>query len=292
MPVDLIRALTLSLAMLILPACQPTSHVSRAYSHASLPLNYLPALSGDYFRIDSRVVGRPFHIYVRLPENHDKSSNVQYPVIYVLDGDSLFPILAANHLFLHYDEGLPEAIVVGIAYGSFDPAMNKRGFDFSAPAPDANRNQGGAPAFQEFLRTELIPEVENRYHADSSRRILFGQSRGGYMVLYSAFMHPDLFWGCIASNPVFNPGRELFFSPAAPAIRKDLGLVVTSGSRDRPRLRKEVLKWFEAWKGRDDAPWALKIATIEGGTHAADSTNCYRLAMIWLFGRNESPARN
>jgi predicted alpha/beta superfamily hydrolase len=286
------RALTLSLAMLILPACQPTTHVSSASSDGLVPLDYLPALSGDYFKFDSRVLGRPFHIYVRLPENYDRSPDMQYPVIYVLDGDSLFPILAANHLFLHYDEDLPEAIVVGIAYGSFDTATNKRGFDFSAPAPDADHNQGGAPAFQKFLRTELIPEVENRYKTDPSRRILFGQSRGGYIVLYSAFMDPDLFWGCIASNPVFNPGRELFFSPAAPATRKDLGLVVTSGSRDRPQLRKEVLKWFEAWKDRDDAPWALKIATIEGGTHAADSTNSYRLAVIWLFGRNDSPARN
>jgi len=292
MPIDLIRALILCLAMVILPACQPTTQVSSAHSHASLPLDYLPALSGDYLKFESRVVGRLFHIYVRLPENYDKSSNVQYPVIYVLDGDSLFPILAANHLFLTYDEGLPEAIIVGIAYGSFDPAMNKRGFDFSAPAHDANRNQGGAPAFQAFLSTELIPEVENRYHADPSRRILFGQSRGGYMVLYSAFTDPDLFWGRIASNPVFNPGRELFFSPAAPATRNDLGLVVTSGSRDRPELREEVLKWFEAWKDRDGAPWALKLTTIEGGTHAADSTNSYRLAMIWLFGRNGSPAWN
>lgn len=292
MGVDLIRAIIFFLAMVILSACQPTTQVSSPYSHASRPLDYLPALSGDYFRFESRVVGRPYHIYVRLPENYDKNSNVQYPVIYVLDGDSLFPILAANHLFLHYDEGLPDAIVVGIAYGSFDPAVNKRGFDFSAPASDANRDQGGASAFQAFLRTELIPEVENRYHTDPSRRILFGQSRSGYMVLYSAFTDPDLFWGRIASNPVFYPGRELFFSPAAPTTRTDLGLVVTSGSRDRPQLREETLKWFEAWRDRDDTPWELKTATIEGGTHAVDSTNSYRLAMIWLFGRNESPARN
>jgi hypothetical protein len=41
-------------------------------------------------------------------------------------------------LFLNYDEGLAEAIVVGIAYGSFDPSINKRGFDFFAPAADAD----------------------------------------------------------------------------------------------------------------------------------------------------------
>ena len=252
-----------------------------------LPLNHLPAISGDYFELDSRTVGRPFHIYVSLPEGYRADKNVRYPVVYVLDGDSLYPILAANHLFLNYDENLPQAIVVGIAYGSFDSAINKRGFDFSAPAPDARSDQGGAPAFQEFLKSELIPTIEKRYLADPSQRVLFGQSRSGYMVLYSAFTDPDLFWGRIASNPTFDPGRERFFSPAQPASRSDLGLVVTSGSRDYPYLRDSALEWFDVWEDADDTPWALKAVTIKGGTHAADSANSYRVAMLWLFNRNE-----
>ena len=270
-----------------LTACQPTIPATTGPSDAARPLDHLPALSGDYFEYQSHTLGRPFHIYVRLPEGYDEDSAEQYPIVYLLDGDSLFPILAANHLFLTYDEGLPEAIIVGIAYGSFDPDTNKCGFDFSAPAPDADVDQGGAPAFHAFLKSELIPEVEARYRADSSRRVLFGQSRGGYMMLYSAFIEPDLFWGRIASNPTFDPGRERFFSPAAPVTRSDLGLVVTSGSRDFPELRESALAWFQTWQNRNDAPWALKAVTIEGGTHAADSPNSYRLAMTWLFNPNK-----
>ena len=281
----IIVCLILCLSMVILAACETGSPKSAAGYQASLPLDHLPALSGDYFEYQSRAVGRPFHIYVRLPQGYDADSDVLYPVVYVLDGDSLFPILAANHLFLNYDEELPEAIVVGIAYGAFDRAINKRGFDFSAPAPDARNDQGGAPAFQAFLESELIPEIEKRYQADAARRILFGQSRGGYMVLYSAFTDPDLFWGRIANNPVLDPGRERFFSQAATATRNDLGLVVTSGSRDRPKYREPALEWFAAWAERDDAPWALKTVTIEGATHSADSARSYRVAMLWLFGR-------
>ena len=81
------------------------------------------------------------------------------------------------------DEGLPEAIIVRIAYGSFDPSTNRRGFDFTAPAGDADADQGGAAEFQDFLRNELVPEIEERYRADASKRILFGQSWGGGMVL-------------------------------------------------------------------------------------------------------------
>lgn len=268
-------------------SCQLATQLSATDTGATLPLNHLPAISGDYFKFESQFVGRPFHIYISFPEGYEASGSTLYPTVYLLDGDSLFPILAANHLFLNYDDNVPKAIIVGVAYGSFDPEVNKRGFDFSAPAPDAGPGQGGAPMFQQFLKSELIPAVESRYLADASRRILFGQSRGGYMVLYSAFTDPDLFWGRIASNPTFDPGRERFFSPTETASRDDLGLVVTSGSRDRPRLRESALKWFESWNNRDTAPWALKTLTIEGGTHAADSPNSYRAAMLWLFRRTQ-----
>lgn len=279
------RSLLLPTVILALLGCQSTVPLSGVDPGSSIPLNYLPALNGDYFEFQSRAVGRSFHIYVSLPEGYDASGSKEYPIIYLLDGDSLFPILATNHLFLNYDDRLPTAIIVGIAYGSFDPATNRRGYDFSAPASDATNQQGGAPKFLSFLKSELLPEVENRYRADSARRVLFGQSRGGYMVLYSAFVEPDLFWGRIASNPSFDPGRELFFSKAAPSSLTDLGLVVTSGSRDNARLRKAALEWFEAWQYRDDAPWAIKTATIEDGTHAANSTDSYRLGMNWLFKR-------
>ena len=272
----------LLLAVTILFGCQTTA-TPNINPRSTIPLDHLPAISGDYFKLESRAVGRPFHVYVSLPEGYDAKASFAYPVIYLLDGDSLFPILAANHLFLTYDVDLPKAILVGVAYGSFDPVTNKRGFDFSAPAADATSKQGGAPEFLSFLKSELLPEVEHRYRADPARRVLFGQSRGGYMVLYSAFVDPDLFWGRIASNPAFDPGRELFFSEAAASSRVDLGLVVTSGSHDMPELREAALDWFEVWKDRDGAPWAIKTVTIEGGTHAANSPDSYRLGMIWLF---------
>jgi hypothetical protein len=107
------------------------------------------------------------------------------------------------------------------------------------------------------------------------------------MVLYTAFTDPDLFWGRIASNPAFDPGRERFFSSPATASRSDLGLVVTSGSRDYPNLREAALQWFDAWRDAENMPWSLNVVTIEGGTHGADSVNSYRAGMLWLFNRDE-----
>lgn len=278
-----IRSLALMMLLLGTLSCGAVDTSTKPEGAWQNPLDFLPAINGDYFKHDSTIVDRPFHIYVSLPEGYNAQGRERYPIVYLLDGDSMFPILATNHLFLNYDEGLPKAIIVGIAYGSFEPAINKRGYDFSMPAADSQSNQGGAPAFQKFLKEELIPKVEQRYRVDSSRRVLFGQSRGGYMVLYSAFTEPDLFWGRIASNPTFDPGRKLFFSPAKEAKREGLGLVVASGSREEPKRRNAALEWFGHWAERDNAPWQVKAITIEGGTHAANSTDSYRAGMLWLF---------
>lgn len=245
---------------------------------------HLTALQGDYFKIQSTHVGRDFHINVRLPLGYQASDAKTYPVVYVLDGDSLFPLLAPTHLFLNLDEKLPEAIIVGISYGSFDPAINKRDIDFNAPAADAKPGEDGAPRFLAFLKSELIPKIEGQYRANAAKRVLVGQSRGGYFVLWSALEDPDLFWGRIASNPALAPGRARFFEAAAGHTRKDLKLAIASGTRDTELRQRNATAWATAWSSRADAPWAVNLIKIEGGTHAATIGETYRRAMLWLFG--------
>lgn len=252
-------------------------------------MQHLPAIAGDYFALDSVAASRRYHVFIRYPEGYAAEPDRRYPVVYLLDGDTLFPLLAPQHLLLTYDEQLPEAIVVGVAYGSFDPGVNWRDYDFSAPAPDAGERQGGAPQFLAMLKTELIPQVERRVRADPARRVLVGQSRAGYMVLWSAQADPDLFWGRIASNPSVTPGREqLFIPPATPPTRSDLGVALVSGTRESSETRRTgALDWGRRWEGAADAPWDANLIEIEGGTHAASIGEAYRQAMLWLFGRPE-----
>lgn len=253
------------------------------------PLDFLPALRGEYFPMHSATTGRTYHIHVRLPDGYDPAGATPYPTVYLTDGDSLFPILAANHLFLTYDDRLPEAIVVGIAYGGFDPAVNRRNIDFQSPGEGVAPEAAGAADFQRFLKTELIPEIERRHRSDAERRVLFGQSRGGAFVLYSAVTDPDLFWGRIASNPSLTPGIESLLEPAAPAARSDLGVVVTSGTRDRADLQGEAAQWLSFWQARPERPWRLFGERIVGGTHAANAPDAYRVGLRRLFELDGSP---
>lgn len=267
------RSHLFAIALGLLSLCAWSS-TAEALQVVSGPPAQPAALRGDGFRIASVLTGRTYDIHVRYPEGYDPAAATLYPTVYLTDGDSLFPILAANQLFLHYDDGLPEALVVGIAYGGFDPSVNRREVDYSPAA--------GAEAFQSFLKSELLPEIERRYRSDRARRVLFGQSRGGGFVIWSALSDPDLFWGRIASNPAFGPDGAWAFAEPATASRTDLGLFVASGSNDRPALRTSALGWADGWDGRQ-TPWRLRFQTIEGGTHAANATDVYRQAMRWLY---------
>ena len=262
-------------AAVMVSACVPSSR-------GAGPLAYLPSLAGDYFAIDSRESGHRYHIYIRYPEGYSEEPAHRYPAVYLLDGDSLYPHLAPLQMFLHYDDRLPEVVVVGIAYGSFDPPQNNRRHDFT----------DGADAFGRFLASELIPEVERRARTRPDRRILFGQSRGGGFVLHSAFSSPDLFWGRIASNPTLDSLPALARRPAW-ASRKDLRLMVTSGSGDVAKYRQPLADWIAKWRGQPGLPWLLRTESIAGGTHAADAGRVYRMAMHWLLGddRGETTER-
>lgn len=242
------------------------------------PLDYLPSLSGDYFALKSAAMGSTYHIYIRYPEGYASKPTIRYPIVYLLDGDSAFPMVSPEHLFLTYDDHLPEAIIVGIAYGSFAPPVNHREVDFGARAAD----------FQRFLGSELIPAVEHRTRADPTRRILVGQSFGANFVLYSAFTQPDLFWARIATNPSAAMHQELLASEPARAQSRDLHLVLVSGTANNAAGRSIALKWTQEWQRRP-APWKFQEIDIPGGTHAADYLNAYRAALRALFQGREQP---
>ncbi|MBB6122765.1 alpha/beta hydrolase [Sphingobium subterraneum] len=253
---------------------------------------YLPSLRGDYFSLHSAEVGRKYHIYVRLPEGYEKTKNQRFPTVYLLDGDSTFPMLAPLHLFMHYDDQIPETIIVGIAYGSFEPDVNMRHFDFRTVMDDGSR--GGALQFLSMLEKELIPRIDRRFRTDPARRVLVGQSRGGSAVLQAAWLKPRLSWAHIASNPGREPDTKLLYGMDrdVPASTQGGYLIVASGSHDRDYLRGTALEWRDRFASRADLPWKARFIDVEGGTHAADLGNAYRAAMKVIFDAGPEKGNN
>lgn len=235
-----------------------------------------------YHHVNSAVVGRGYHVFVRLPEGYDESDQ-DYPTIYLLDGGGTFPMLASYYRNLRFGEEAPDMIVVGISYGSDAvEGGNYRSTDFTAPSAERDY-WGGAAGFQEFLGDELFPVIESGYRSDQNRRIVFGHSLGGQFVLFTAMTQPKLFWGHIASNPALHRNLDFFLEDHAdysgPTQSK---LFVASGTEDSPRFREPAVRWMNHWRERHGA-WQLHAVDLEGHSHMSAPPTAFRDGLRWLF---------
>ena len=157
----------------------------------------------DQFDIPSRITGRTYRIYVSRPAAPPPKSG--YPVVYVLDGDTSFPVVARQL------RG-PPVLVVGIAYPDSARSGVLRLRDLTPAQPNANTlpmagegkvpdDFGGADAFHRFMMEELRPAIARLRPVDASRQSLIGYSLGGLFALHVMFNHPEAYQGLVISSP-------------------------------------------------------------------------------------------
>ena len=237
----------------------------------------------DHVVYSSDYLDSDYHILVGLPDSYGEDRSKTYPVLYVLDGGLLFPLLRTYNGYLQKAGEVPEIIVVGISYGTDDwREGNNRSHDFTAPA-DSQAYWGGAEDFQVFLSDELFPFIEEKYRAQADRRIVFGQSIGGQFVLYTAQTMPGLFWGYIASNPALHRNLDFFIKRYKVDLDTGARLYVASASNDAPQFRASALRWMDYWIGQSGRPFELKAETLKAHNHFSTPPVAYRRGMVWLF---------
>ena len=252
-----------------------------AENEAPMGLEHAPVLAGtQYFRYDSDILGRSFHIHVKVPP--DLPADARLPVIYLLDGDQTYPLMAAYSFYMTFAEEMNPAILVGISYGTTDPEVNMRNTDFTGPAA-SNPQYGGADRFLDVLETELIPEIESRFPADARRRVLVGQSLGGQFALHAALFRPGLFDLLIAVNPALHRNAD-FYTQALHQARHgphSQFLFVSSAEFDDPRFREPALAWMAEAEMRVPGGTCLRTEIIKDETHLSSLPRAFRLAMRW-----------
>lgn len=192
--------------------------------------------------------GRDYRIMVSLPEG-DVPYTGGYPVIYIVDGNALFP---AFHAAKRVQERWKGAILVAIGYPSDTPYdFNRRAFDLSPPQP-AERNdppQGGQDLFLDFIEKRLMPKVNERFKVDQDQRSLVGWSFGGMFGVYSLFTRPALFQHVVAISPSlwwrdrYLLAHERAFTEQAHTGKLDLthtSLSIWAGDREMPQEIQDV----------------------------------------------------
>ena len=135
---------------------------------------------------------------VFLPKNYDSSK--KHPVIYTLDGQTLFDVLIKNVSVLQdkaFDDNniIPECIVVSID-------NTKRGRDLTPNLPfNSNLPLGtfrkGTEIFYKILNQEIVPFI-NKNYSTSGFNVLIGHSDSGHFVTQSYLLDSNQFKGFIA----------------------------------------------------------------------------------------------
>lgn len=179
---------------------------------------------GQKVQIESIVLDETRELWISTPQNY-ANSDEQYPVLYLLDGDSHFAHTSATVEFLARSNRIPGLIVVAIL-------NTHRGRDLTPVSQDpddatSNPDHGGADNFLQFLQEELFPYVEEAYRT-RPYRVLVGHSLGGLFAIHTLTTRPDVFNAYIAISPSLqwsNQGlvqQAADFFHATPELQIDL----------------------------------------------------------------------
>ncbi|WP_298642887.1 alpha/beta hydrolase-fold protein [uncultured Cardiobacterium sp.] len=131
-----------------------------------------------------------------------------YPVLYILDGDTLFPALAVMTQSWQYraaETGARPLALVGIGYANGELLdLASRSADYTPPAPhypDDRYTYGGAELFSRFIEEELKPEIANTLPVNDRQQAILGHSYGGLFALYTLYNHPQHYRHYLISSP-------------------------------------------------------------------------------------------
>lgn len=154
---------------------------------------FSPELTRE-FSIQSTANGATYDIKVGLPANYDPGVE-KYATVYVLDGEEDFDFVSNQCKEIADRNAVDQVLVVGIGYGK------DRSIDYTPTK--ISSVTGGAPEFLNFIKTQLIPEMEGQFGVDTARssRVILGHSYGGLFGANVFCVDNELFGNYILLSP-------------------------------------------------------------------------------------------
>jgi hypothetical protein len=170
-------------------------------------------------------------------------------LLIVLDGNFHFPSVSALVSSYGHVGLLPNAVVVGVGYKNFRQMDSLRSRDYTFPKalPEYEMEpSGGAPAFLQFLKTELIPELRKKYPCNQ-KVYLFGHSLGGFFCLYALKEQwqtgDSTFAGFVVASPSLHYNRYFLLEEL-----EQLEQLATDSSK------KQLARVFVGFGSKEDDP--------------------------------------
>jgi pimeloyl-ACP methyl ester carboxylesterase len=210
---------------------------------------------------------------VALPRDY-AASDERYPVLVVLDGESLHDVTASLTRFYASSTMLPRTIVVSVRNTHRSRDMTPRAVSGFTPPGEVGVS-GGADAFLSFIADELLPQIDRRYRT-VPMRVLVGHSLSGLLAVYALAQRPTTFTGYVVMEPAiwWNDGKE--YRDAAATLRQPAARHARVMLVNAPELDVDTTAWGSA------TPMVRFLAT-SGETHTSMPPAGVLMALRTMF---------
>ena len=155
--------------------------------------------NGDRIKFVSKILNEEREVYIGLPNHYN--SSLEYPVILVLEGETVFESFAPITRLMAQVNEIPPCIVVGI------PVFNKMYIEY-APVITGIPESGNADKMLEHYRLELFPLLDSLYSCSGDKLIWSHSALGGTFCTYLLLSPDNQFTGILSSSPNFKFVRE------------------------------------------------------------------------------------
>ena len=240
--------------------------------------------------IHSDIVDYNYNIFVTLPPNYSPKEKT-YPVLYYLDAWTKTDVLHAAALHQTALKQIYPVILVGISYNTnFDGRSAIRTRDY-IPSLQSADTIHRADNFLQFIKTELIPHIDNKYATKVNDRGLLGFSYGGLFCIWLLKQEPELFQKMgIISPSLWYEERALFEDEELLNNIKNaenLNVLVACGSLESESMISNSKQLFDLLNANQH----IKVSNVifEDENHATVSIVAYNRALTHFY-RNQYAA--
>jgi len=236
----------------------------------------------------SSIIDDDFYIYISLPDGYDESVK-KYPVLYLLDGDVSFGMVASIARYLQFGQTIPELIIIGIGYGTLKRSEgNSRNRDYTISNRPNRPGSGGAPKFRTFLQEELIPYIDDEFRTEPDDRTINGYSSGGLFALYTLLTEPDLFNRYIIGSPHLSWDNFRIFSVQEDAFNSiddiNAKLFISVGSEESQETYFEPIdRMVTLFEEKNYESLKLDTKVFDGGTHLICPPEALTYGLVSVF---------
>ena len=231
-------------------------------------------------------LNRSRQIRVYLPPEYD-STNQNYPVLYMHDGQNLFDDSTSFIGEWGVDESLNKLakesefrlIVVGI-----DNGQEKRMNELS-PWENKKYGQAEGEEYMKFIVNQVKPHIDNAYRTlrDRENTAIIGSSMGGLISHYAIYKYPQVFSKAGIFSPAYWYSDQVFTLTKDSPVPEDARLYIEIGKKegnavdDAQKMYAHILE-----TGHPKGNISMKVDPA-GEHHESSWRKQFIPAIKWLF---------